>query len=175
VGQDLRGGCRAGVTAHGQDAQRSKRRWLPRRWQTPTILQPSNQIVAAGRPLHEPLPDHPRDLGAAHKEVFNRHNESSPRAMQGNCGLVSLTCLLVAIDVCPVFLLLEHEAVAAVASREPGTLLAAIFGVELADPVEFRFAFLNYFFTRDRTPPDAEVLAPSHTELSAFRKRTLVR
>jgi hypothetical protein len=24
-------------------------------------------------------------------------------------------------------------------------LMAAIFGVELADPVEFRFAFFNYF------------------------------
>jgi hypothetical protein len=113
---------------------------------TPTILQPSNQIVAAGRPLHEPLPGYPRDVGAANEEVFDRDNEYSPGAMQGNRGLVSLTCLLVTIDVCPVFLLFEHEAVTAVASREPGTLLAAIFGVKLADPVQFRFAFFNYFF-----------------------------
>ena len=110
-------------------------------------LQPGNQIVAAGRPLHEPLPGHPGDLGAAHEEVFDRHNEYSPGAMQGNGGLVSLTCLLVARDVCPVFLLLKREDVAAGTSRKPGTLLAAIFGVELTDPVEFRFAFFNYFFT----------------------------
>jgi hypothetical protein len=77
--------------------------------------------------------------------IVDRHSENSPGAMQGNGGLVSLNCLLVAIDVCPVFLLLEHEAVAAVASREPSPLLASIFGVELADPVEFRFTFFNYF------------------------------
>jgi hypothetical protein len=149
-------------------AQRSIRRWLPRRWRTPTILQPSNQIVAAGRPLHEPLPGYPGDLGAANEEIFDRDDEYSPGAMQGNGGLVSLTCLLVTIDdVCPVFLLLEHEAVAA-ASRELGTLLAAIFGVELADPVEFRFALFTIFFTRDRSPPDAEVLASgfAHTRLA---------
>jgi hypothetical protein len=87
----------------------------------------------------------PRDLGAAHVGIVDRHSENSPGAMQGNGGLVSLTCLLVAMDVCPVFLLLEHEAVAAVAAREPSPLLAAIFGVELADPVEFRFTFFNYF------------------------------
>ena len=66
--------------------------------------------------------------------------------MQGNGGLVPLTCLLVVIDLCPIFLLIEHEVASEVASREPGKLLAAIFGVELADPVECRFAFFNTFF-----------------------------
>jgi hypothetical protein len=135
---------------------------------TPTILQPSNQIVAAGRPLHEPLPGHPGDLGAAHEEVFDRHNEYSPGAMQGNGGLVSLTCLLVTIDVCPVFLLFEHEAVAAVASREPGTLVWRRYSASswrIRSSSALRSSTI--FFTRDRSPPDAEVLAPPTLEYSA--------
>jgi hypothetical protein len=79
-------------------------------------LQSSNQIVAASRPLHELLPGHPGDLSAAQEEVVDRHSEDSPGATQGNGSLVSLTRLLVAIDICPVFLLIEHETLAALAS-----------------------------------------------------------
>jgi hypothetical protein len=58
--QDLRGGCnRATVMALGLVCSAVKTALVLRRWRTPTILQPSNQLVAAGRPLHESLPGHP--------------------------------------------------------------------------------------------------------------------
>jgi hypothetical protein len=53
------GATGATVMALGQVCSAIKTALALRRWRTPTILQPSNQLVAAGRPLHESLPGHP--------------------------------------------------------------------------------------------------------------------